>query len=43
MKTGDGGIIVYVRKDLIVKRREDVEINAIECLWLEHLKKSSHS
>ena len=35
LKTGDRGIIVYVRKDLTVKRRADLEINDIECLWLE--------
>ena len=35
VKTGGGGIIVYVRKDLTVKRTADFEIDDIECLWLK--------
>ena len=41
VKTG-GGCIVYVRKDLKVKRRADLEINDNECLWLE-IKMERHS
>ena len=40
---GGGGIIVYVRKDLTVKRRADLEINDIECLWLEITPKKGKS
>ena len=32
---GGGGIIVYVRNDINAKRREDLEINNISCIWLE--------
>ena len=31
VKTGGGGIIVYVQKDLTVKRKADLEVNGIEC------------
>ena len=32
---GDGGIIVYVRNGINAKRREDLEINNLSCIWLE--------
>lgn len=32
---GGGGIIVYVRKEIMSKRRLDLETNDIACLWLE--------
>ena len=32
---GGGGIMVYVRNDINAKRREDLEINNISCIWLE--------
>ena len=34
---------MYVRKDLTVKRRADLEINDIECLWLEVTPKKGKS
>ncbi|MCG8078589.1 MAG: hypothetical protein JAY75_20420 [Candidatus Thiodiazotropha taylori] len=32
---GGGGIMVYVRSELMAKRRSDLEVNNLECLWLE--------
>ena len=32
---GGGGIIVYVRNGINAKRREDLEINNLSCIWLE--------
>ena len=32
---GGGGILVYVKDHIIAKRREDLELNDIACLWLE--------
>lgn len=32
---GGGGLMVYVRNGINVKRREDLEINDISCIWLE--------
>ena len=32
---GGGGIIVYVRNGINAKRRKDLEINEISCIWLE--------
>ncbi|MCU7800226.1 MAG: hypothetical protein KZQ70_08805 [gamma proteobacterium symbiont of Lucinoma myriamae] len=32
---GGGGIIVYVKNGINVKRREDLEINEISCIWIE--------
>jgi len=32
---GSGGLIVYVREDIICKRRENLEENDFESLWLE--------
>ena len=44
VKTGGGCIVVYVRKDLTVKRRADLERSDIECVCLEITpKKESHS
>jgi len=33
--TFGGGVACYVRHNLVVKRREDLEILGMECLWLE--------
>ena len=30
-----GGILVYVKNDIPSKRRDDLELNNIECLWVE--------
>jgi len=30
-----GGIIVYVKSDIFVFERRDLEVNDVECLWLE--------
>ena len=35
LKSGGGGIIVYVRNDIIAKRRTNLEINDIDCLWIK--------
>ena len=35
LKSDGGGIIVYVRNDIIAKRRINLEINDIDCLWIE--------
>ena len=35
LKSGGGGIIVYDRNDIIAKRRTNLEINDIDCLWIE--------
>ena len=32
---GGGGIMVYVRNGINAKRRKDLEINDISCIWLE--------
>ena len=32
---GGGGIIVYVRNGINAKRREDLRINNLSCIWLE--------
>ena len=32
---GGGGIVVYVRNGINAKRRRDLEINEISCIWLE--------
>lgn len=32
---GGGGILVYVKDQILAKRREDLETNDISCLWLE--------
>lgn len=34
---------VYVRKDVSVIRRTDLESGSVECLWLEVLVRKSHS
>ena len=38
-RVGDshGGIIVYVKNDIPCKRRQDLELLNIECIWLELL------
>ena len=30
---GGGGLMVYVRNGIHVRRREDLEINEISCIW----------
>ena len=36
-RVGDshGGIVVYVKENIPCKRRHDLELNTIECIWLE--------
>ena len=36
-RVGDshGGIVVYVKVNIPCKRRHDLELNTIECIWLE--------
>ncbi|MCG8093593.1 MAG: endonuclease/exonuclease/phosphatase family protein [Candidatus Thiodiazotropha endolucinida] len=43
MSNGGGGIIVYVRNGLNVKRRIDLETNDISCIWLEILPQKGKS
>ena len=38
-----GGIIVYVRNGVKVERRQDLERNEMECIWLEVFPKNSKS
>ncbi|MCG8047745.1 MAG: endonuclease/exonuclease/phosphatase family protein, partial [Candidatus Thiodiazotropha endolucinida] len=38
-----GGIIVYVKNGIKVERRKDLEMNEIECVWVEVFPKNSHS
>ena len=35
-----GGVIVYTKDHLYCKRRHDLEIHGIECVWLEIIEKS---
>ena len=30
-----GGVIVYVKDTIIARRRQDLEVNDLECIWLE--------
>ena len=30
-----GGLLIYIQEHLIFKRRLDLEINGIECMWIE--------
>ena len=32
---GGGGIIVYIKNGIMAKRRQDLEDDNIECLWVE--------
>ena len=36
-RVGDshGGIVVYVKENIPCKRRHDLELSTIECIWLE--------
>ena len=34
----EGGLLVYVKKGIHVKRREDLETNGISCIWLEFIQ-----
>ena len=36
-RVGDshGGIAVYAKENIIYKRRHDLELNTIECIWLK--------
>ena len=39
-----GGVIVYCKSDLVCKRRSDLEVRGVECIWIElHLKKQQLS
>ncbi|MCG7879242.1 MAG: endonuclease/exonuclease/phosphatase family protein, partial [Candidatus Thiodiazotropha endolucinida] len=40
---GGGGILVYVKNGISVRRREDLETNNVPCLWLEIRPASSKS
>ena len=38
-----GGVIVYCKSDLVCKRRSDLEVRDVECIWIElHLKNNSY-
>ena len=34
-KGNNGGVAVYARNDLVVTRRDDLEVDSVEGLWLE--------
>ena len=34
-ETGHGGVILYIKETLRYKRRADLEIRGIECIWIE--------
>ena len=38
-----GGTAIYIRDDIQWQRRNDLEVNGIECLWIELLIKQSRS
>ena len=40
---GGGGIIVYIKEGVVFKRRSDLELNELECIWLEICPKNSNS
>ena len=40
-KGSGGGVAIYMRDDLQVHRRYDLEVNGIECLWIEIMIKKS--
>ena len=42
-KEEGGGIIVYCKNEINCKRRSDLEVKEIECLWLEIFPKNSKS
>ena len=35
VSNGGGGIMVYVKNGINAKRRDDLETNDIQCVWLE--------
>ena len=37
-----GGVLVYVRDTISARRRQDLEVNDIECIWLELKVKHKH-
>ena len=43
-RAGDnhGGVILYVKENLYYHRRLDLEIGAIECIWIELILKQKH-
>ena len=43
LKSGGGGITVYVRNDIIAKRRTNLKINDIDCLWIKISPRKSKS
>ena len=43
MNGSGGGVGIYVKKSLKLKRRADLEHTDLECLWLEILVKNSKS
>ena len=38
-----GGVIVYVKKDIAYSRRTDLEVDGVECIWLQiHISTATH-
>ena len=37
-----GGVMVYVKEGLHYKRRQDLEPNRTECIWIELINKTKH-
>ena len=40
---GGGGIIVYIKEGVVFKRRSDLELKELECVWLEICPTNSNS
>ncbi|MCG7869794.1 MAG: hypothetical protein JAY74_25915 [Candidatus Thiodiazotropha taylori] len=41
LTNGGGGLMVYVKNGINVKRREDLETNEISCIWMEIMQEKS--
>ena len=43
-RTGDshGGITIYIKEEIYYKRRNDLEIRGIECIWIELIHNRKH-
>ena len=43
-RVGDryGGVIVYIKEGIHYKRRKDLEVRGVECIWVEIINKHKH-
>ena len=40
---GYGGVVVYVKNNIAYTRRKDLEVNGVECIWIQvHFSKDKH-